>query len=117
MNTSSVSSSGWAGERWAFQRLRAGWARRFACGNIGGPGNPHAKQVGALRAALLAAVSTDDLTAIVGKLVELAKGGDVRAIREVLDRTLGRPVEADLLERLEHLETLAAELRDKGDDR
>lgn len=87
---------------------------RFAPGNPGGPGNPHASQVGALRAALLAAVTPEDLTAIVGKLVELAKGGDVRAIREVLDRTLGRPIEADLLERLAHLEALAAQLRERG---
>lgn len=86
---------------------------RFATGNPGGPGNPHAKRVGELRSALMAAVRPGDVTAIVGKLVELAKAGDVRAIREVLDRTLGRPVEADLIERLEALESLAAELRER----
>ena len=34
----------------------------------------------------------------------LAKDGDITATRELLLRTLGRPVEADLVERLERLE-------------
>ena len=82
---------------------------RFAAGNPGGRGNPHAAQVGRLRAALLAAVSEDDMTAIIAKLVAMAKGGDVRAIKEVFDRTLGKPVEADLLERLATLEAVATQ--------
>ncbi len=77
---------------------------RFLPGWKGGPGNPHAKLVGKLRAAMLAAVSDAEMKAIVAKLVELAKGGNVPAAKEVLDRCLGRPVEADLLERLEELE-------------
>lgn len=81
------------------------WQGRFRAGNRGGPGNPYAKQVGHLRAAMMEAVSPDDLRAVVGKLIELAKGGNVPAIREVLDRTLGKPVEADLIERLEALES------------
>lgn len=87
---------------------------RFSPGNSGGPGNPHAKKVGQLRSALIDAVSPADIAAIVGKLVERAKSGDVRAIREVLDRTLGKPVEADLIERLEHLEAIAGELEGQG---
>ena len=82
---------------------------RFAPGNVGGPGNPHAKQVGKLRSAMLAAVSDQEMKAVVKKLVELAKGGNVPAAREVLDRCLGRPVEADLLERLEELEELLSQ--------
>ncbi len=87
---------------------------RFTPGNPGGPGNPHAKRIGELRAAVLGAVGPEDMTAIVGKLVELARAGDVRAIREVLDRTLGKPVEADLIERLERLEATADQLRREG---
>ena len=34
------------------------------------------------------------MKAIVAKLVEMAKGGDLRAMKEVLDRTLGKPVAA-----------------------
>ena len=82
---------------------------QFVAGNRGGPGNPHGAQVGRLRAALLEAVKPEDMTAIVARLVELAKGGDVRAIKEVFDRTLGKPVEADLLERLATLEAVAAQ--------
>lgn len=63
---------------------------RFAPGNPGGPGNPHAKRTAELRAAALAAVSDDDLRAVVAKLLELAKGGDLAAIRELLDRLLGK---------------------------
>lgn len=82
---------------------------RFLPGNRGGPGNPFARRVGELREALLAEVSPEDLRAIVRVLVDQAKSGDVAAAREVLLRTLGRPVEADLLERLEALEERLAE--------
>ena len=78
---------------------------RFAPGNPGGPGNPHAKKVGKLRTAMLNAVTEAELTAVIKKLVELAKSGNVPA-KEVLDRCLGRPVEADLLERLDELELM-----------
>ena len=79
---------------------------RFARGNAGGPGNPHARKVGQLRSAMLRAVSGKDMQAIVAKLVEQAKGGSVPAAREVIDRCIGKPTEADLLERIERLETL-----------
>ncbi len=80
---------------------------RFAPGNTGGPGNPHAAQVAKLRAALLEAVTPEDLRAVVGSLVNAAKGGSVPAARELLERLLGKPVELDLLARLEALEALA----------
>ena len=67
---------------------------RFARGNPGGPGNPHAKRTAALRVMLVEAVTEDDLRQVVTKLVELAKGGDLAAIRELLDRTMGKPVVA-----------------------
>jgi len=81
---------------------------RFAQGNTGGPGNPFAKAVGQLRSALLAAVSKADIEAIVASLVKEAKAGNVAAAREVLDRCLGKPVEIDLLVRLEELEAAVA---------
>ncbi len=82
---------------------------RFAPGNPGGPGNPHAKQTGKLRSAMLKAVTEKDMRDVVMKLVELAKSGNVPAAREVLDRCLGRPVEADLIERLDQVEELLKE--------
>ena len=63
---------------------------RFVAGNAGGPGNPHAGQVAKLRAVLLDAVTEGDMRAVVLKLVELAKGGDLKAIELLLNRTLGK---------------------------
>jgi hypothetical protein len=77
---------------------------RFSAGNSGGPGNPHARKVAALRTALMNTVSEDDLQAIVAAMVEAAKGGDIAAAREVLDRVIGKAVATDLLQRIEALE-------------
>ena len=82
---------------------------RFSKGWKGGPGNPLGGQVARLRSALVEAVTEDDITAIAQKLVEMAKAGDVAAIREVLNRTLGKPTEADLLDRLEAIEAQLVE--------
>ena len=87
---------------------------RFAKGNSGGPGNPQAKRVGELRTAFLEAVSTEDMRLLARKLLEQAKAGDVQAAREVLMRTLGRPTEADILERMDHLEELFARVVEVG---
>ncbi|MEE8154349.1 MAG: hypothetical protein V3T53_05255, partial [Phycisphaerales bacterium] len=54
---------------------------RFAPGNVGGPGNPHAKQTGKLRSAMLQAVTEKDMCDVVMKLVELAKSGNVPAAK------------------------------------
>ena len=83
-------------------------AGRFTKGNPGGPGNPFAKRVHQLRSALIQAVTEEDIREIVEALVTLAKGGDVAAAREVLSRCLGKPQEADFIERLEHLEEAIA---------
>lgn len=49
----------------------------------------------------------EDVAAITRKMFEMDKGGVIQAIREVLLRVLGRPQEADLIERLEKLEDMA----------
>ena len=82
---------------------------RFASGNSGGPGNPHAKRIAKLRSALLGAVSAADMKAIVRQLIKQAKDGDVRAAKEIIDRCIGKPIEADLIERIEQLEILLKE--------
>ena len=82
---------------------------RFAPGNRFANGNPHAKRIGQLRSALLEAVTPDDVTAIANKMVEMAKAGDIQAIREVFLRLLGRPQETDLIERVERVEEVALE--------
>ena len=80
---------------------------RFGPGNPGGPGNPFAAAAGRWRAALVASVSEEDIAAVVRALVNAAKRGESWAVRELMDRTLGKPVEADLIERLERLEGAA----------
>jgi hypothetical protein len=57
-----------------------------------------------LRKAVLKAVTPEEVAAIVRALLSRAMDGDVAAAREVLNRVLGPPIEADLLERLERLE-------------
>ena len=82
---------------------------KFAVGNKLAKGNPYAKKVGILRAELLSAVTIEDIRAVIAKLIEKAKGGDLAAIKEVFDRTLGKPVETDLIERLDELEAALAD--------
>jgi hypothetical protein len=67
---------------------------RFAPGNKGGPGNPLAKKVAELRSALLASVSPRDVQDIVRRIKREAKNGDIAAARELLDRVLGKAVQA-----------------------
>jgi hypothetical protein len=64
---------------------------RFTTGNKGGPGNPHAVQVAVLRKALLAAVTPEDLQEVMSVLIERALGGNIGAIKELLDRVCGKP--------------------------
>lgn len=63
---------------------------KFAAGNPGGPGNPHAGQVARLRSAMLEAVTLDDMRAVARKLVEMALQGDLKAVDLLLTRTLGK---------------------------
>lgn len=87
---------------------------RFAPGNPGGPGNPHAATVAKLRAAILAAVTPEDIDAIVRALVHRAKGGDLGATKELLDRAIGKPTDGDLAERINELERVAESLMAEG---
>jgi hypothetical protein len=85
---------------------------RFLPGNkvAVGHGGGLAKQVQRLRVAMVAAVTVEDLKRVVSALLKKAAKGDVHAARVVLAYTLGKPVEADIYERLAALEALAAEL-------
>ena len=77
---------------------------RFGPGNKAGTGNPYAKRVAQLRSAMMATVTEQDIAEVITKMLQLAKGGDMVAAKELLLRTLGKPTEADLLERIERLE-------------
>src|SRR5262249_33902903 len=54
---------------------------RFAKGNKGGPGNPFARQVAALRQTLLNRATAKDFEEIADELIKKAKTGDVAAIK------------------------------------
>jgi hypothetical protein len=79
-------------------------AGRFAKGNKLGRGNPLAGRAAKIRAILLKALTPADAKAIAAELVTKAKTGDLAYIRELLDRTIGKPSSSDLLERIEALE-------------
>jgi hypothetical protein len=64
---------------------------RFGFGNPGGPGNPHARRIAAMRQAILAAVSPEDVRDIMLALVAQAKEGNREAAKIVLQYTLGKP--------------------------
>jgi hypothetical protein len=66
---------------------------QFGAGNPGGPGNPYARRVAALRTALMDAVTDEDIRAVARALVNQAKAGEVPAIRELLDRLVGKPTD------------------------
>jgi hypothetical protein len=66
---------------------------RFTKGNRGGPGNPYARQVAALRQRLIERLTGEELDAILDALLRLAREGDVAAARLVLQYALGRPAE------------------------
>jgi hypothetical protein len=74
---------------------------RFAKGNLGGPGNPFARRVAALRQAALEGVTPDDMRSIMSKLTALAREGDVAAAKVVLSYAIGKPAEAPNPDRLD----------------
>ena len=59
-----------------------------------------------LRAALMDAVTEEDIKDIAAALVAASKMGNVSAIKELLDRLLGKTLEADLIARIESLEAM-----------
>ncbi len=62
---------------------------RFTKGNPGGPGNPYARRVAALRSALLETVTEAEIRELAGVLLQSAKGGDVSAARLLLGYVIG----------------------------
>ncbi len=71
-----------------------GSSGRFVKGSAGGPGNPHSKAVNTFRSAILEATTREDMLEIWAVLIENAKSGDLRSIREVFDRIIGKPKES-----------------------
>jgi hypothetical protein len=64
---------------------------RFAKGNKGGPGNPFARKVAELRAALVNFVTEDDMKHLCFVLKMRAEGGDMVAMKLLFQYVLGKP--------------------------
>lgn len=81
---------------------------RFTKGNQAAVGRrkAHAEHVGKLRTAMLAAMTPDSVLRIMATLETEAEKGNVVAIKEYLDRAVGKPLPLDIVERLEQLEKL-----------
>ena len=82
---------------------------RFVAGNRASKGNPLGPMVAKLRSCLLSSITEDDMRAIVAALVDKAKRGDVSAASLLFDRCLGKPLEIDIIERIESLEAQLSE--------
>lgn len=67
---------------------------RFAVGNVGGPGNPFARQVAKLRSALVRRVTEEDMELIAERLIVLGRSGDLAAMKLLFLYVLGKPAEA-----------------------
>ena len=78
---------------------------RFRLGNKAavGHGSRYASRVAELRGAMLARVTAADVSAVIGAMINAAKGGDVPAAKLLLQWTLGEPLPLDILEELEQL--------------
>src|SRR5207244_2051551 len=74
---------------------------RFTHGNKGGPGNPYARQVAALRKVILNRLTEQDLLAITEALLAKAKEGSVGAAKLLLAYALGKPASAPDPDRLD----------------
>src|SRR5205809_2548285 len=74
---------------------------RFARGNPGGPGNPFARQVAALRKVIINRLTEEDLLAITEALLAKAKEGSVGAAKLLLAYGIGKPASAPDPDRLD----------------
>jgi len=77
---------------------------RWLPGTRGGPGNPFAARTAALRSSLLEAITPDAMRRITLRMIEMATEGDVAAAKVIMERAVGKPIEPDLIERIERLE-------------
>jgi len=88
---------------------------RFAPGNRLGKGNPLAGRAAKIRAVLLRKLTPKDAAAIADKLIADAKAGDLAAIKELFDRTIGRPAQLEMIEEVQALRELIEREISKGE--
>jgi hypothetical protein len=64
---------------------------RFTIGNAGGAGNPFARQVAALRQALINSITPEDIQAVAKALIQRAAEGNVQAAKLLFSYAIGKP--------------------------
>ena len=69
---------------------------RFVKGCKPGPGNPNVRNLASTRSRLILAVSDDDFDRVVKALFDAAERGERWAVKELLDRLLGKPETSNL---------------------
>src|SRR5438132_7163039 len=74
---------------------------RFARGNPGGPDNPFARRVAALRKVILNRLTEENLLAVTEALLAKAKEGSVGAAKLLLAYAIGKPASAPDPDRLD----------------
>jgi hypothetical protein len=89
---------------------------RFAKGNPGGPGNPHARRSAALRAALTGCVSEAEMRALGRRLYEMGLAGNLPAAELLLRYCIGKPQPAPDPDRLDVEEMAVALLAPRVED-
>jgi len=82
---------------------------RFLAGNHAARGSAVPRKVARLRERLFSAVTQTDFLAVVEGLVTEAKSKKPWAVKLLLEYLLGPPTPADIIERIEFLESLAKE--------
>lgn len=87
---------------------------KFAPGNKFGKGNPLNQRAQQIRMALLRTVTPERMQNAADKLLSQAEAGDRQAFAELCDRTVGRATTADVVERLERLESALLALAQGG---
>jgi hypothetical protein len=89
---------------------------KFVHGNAGSRGNPLNARAQKIRSILLQELTDAEARKLARKLIKMAARGNLQAIKELLDRTIGKPPAFEILERLEKLEAMMEE-RSHGDRR
>ena len=87
---------------------------RWQQGNKAARGNPLAKQVQAIRVALVSAVTPKDIQAVIRRLLQQAKAGDVASAKIIFERAVGPAEALDFDLRLTELENQVLESHNKG---
>ncbi|HEV8059690.1 MAG TPA: hypothetical protein VGP68_07445 [Gemmataceae bacterium] len=67
---------------------------KFAAGNRGGPGNPHARHCARMLEIFRNTISEEDFIRVVRKLLEKAEAGDTSAAKILVSYVVGKPLAA-----------------------